>query len=76
MYAIRSYYVHANSCAGASVRLQQLIAEVVPNPMDDLIQEAVDLVIFIKRTQQGRKIDDIAVINQKDAAIHKLKIPA
>ena len=68
--------VHANSCTGGLVRLQQLIAEVVPTPMDDLIQEAVDLVIFIKRTKQGRKIDDIAVINQKDAAIHNLKIPA
>ena len=61
---------------GGLVRLQQLIAEVVPNPMDDLIQEAVDLIIFIKKTKQGRKIDDIAVINQKDAAIHKLKISA
>jgi type IV secretion system protein VirB11 len=54
--------VHANSCAGGLVRLQQLIAEVVPNPMDDLIQEAVDLVIFIKRTKEGRKIEDIAEI--------------
>lgn len=68
--------VHANSCAGGLIRLQQLIAEIVPNPMDDLIQEAVDLVIFIKKTKEGRKIDDITVINQKDAVIHNFKIPA
>jgi type IV secretion system protein VirB11 len=40
--------VHANSCAGGLIRLQQLIAEVVANPMEELIKEAIDLIIFIK----------------------------
>lgn len=54
--------VHANSCAGGLIRLQQLIAEVVTSPMDELIREAIDVIIFIKKTKEGRKVDDIAVI--------------
>lgn len=69
--------VHANSCTGGLIRLQQLIAEAVTSPMDDLIKEAIDLVIFIKRTKQGRKIDDIAVIEDDQGTMeetHKLRI--
>jgi type IV secretion system protein VirB11 len=45
--------------------------------MDDLINEAIDLVIFIKRTKQGRKIEDIAVIDDDQGKMeekHKLRI--
>ncbi len=69
--------VHANSCTGGLIRLQQLIAEAVTSPMDDLIKEAIDLVIFIKRTKQGRKIEDIAVIEDDQGTMeetHKLRI--
>ena len=55
--------VHANSCDGGLVRLQQLIAEVVPSPMDDLIKEAIDVIIFIKKIKNvGRRIEDITEI--------------
>lgn len=54
--------VHANSCSGGLVRLQQLIAEVVPADMTELINEAIDLVIFIARTAEGRAIKEMAVI--------------
>lgn len=71
--------VHANSCAGGLIRLQQLIAEVVTGTMSELIREAVDLVIFIKKTTEGRKIDDIVTIESDQSSIspiHNLKIPA
>lgn len=56
--------IHANSCKGGIIRLQQLIAEVASSPMLELIHEAVDLIIFIKRTNcSGRKITEMAVVD-------------
>ncbi len=52
--------LHANSCDGGLVRLEQLIAEAgVQADMKALIDEAVDLVIFIEKTGGGRKISEI-----------------
>lgn len=52
--------VHANSCSGGLLRLQQLISEVSQSPMKELIDEAVDLVIFIAKTPEGRRIKEIS----------------
>lgn len=51
--------IHANSATAALTRLEQLIAEVSPNPMPEVIGEAVDMVIFIERTPTGRKVQDL-----------------
>ncbi|SDP36030.1 P-type conjugative transfer ATPase TrbB [Desulforhopalus singaporensis] len=55
--------VHANSCAGGLLRLQQLISEVSSSSMLELIHEAVDLVIFISKTPDGRQIKELARVN-------------
>ena len=57
--------VHANSVSGGLVRMEQLIAEASPAPMQMLIAEAVDLILFITRTPEtpGRKVTEIATLN-------------
>lgn len=41
--------LHANGAQSALIRLEQLISEVSKTPMKDLIGEAVDIVVFLKR---------------------------
>jgi P-type conjugative transfer ATPase TrbB len=52
--------LHANSAAAGLLRLEQLIAEsknVAPQPV--LIAEAVDLIAFITRTANGRRVTEL-----------------
>ncbi|MBW9054607.1 P-type conjugative transfer ATPase TrbB [Rhizobium mesosinicum] len=55
--------LHANSAHSALVRLEQLTAEASRQPMQAVIGEAVDLVVSIERTPQGRRITDILQVN-------------
>lgn len=48
--------LHANSAQGALIRLEQLIQEAGVPPQPALIAEAVDLIIFIARTPDGRRV--------------------
>ncbi|MCL2009667.1 MAG: P-type conjugative transfer ATPase TrbB [Synergistaceae bacterium] len=45
--------LHANSAESALIRLEQLVSEASVSPMKELIGEAVDVVVFLKR--QARK---------------------
>lgn len=51
--------VHANSATAGLIRLEQLIAEATPTPMQVLIGEAVDLVVSIVKTPRGRQVQEI-----------------
>lgn len=51
--------VHANSARAGLIRLEQLIAEATPSPMQNLIAEAIDLVIFITKRPKGRMVKEI-----------------
>jgi len=51
--------VHANSATAALTRLEQLMAEATSAKMQTLIGEAVDIVVFMKRTNEGRKISEM-----------------
>ncbi|MDI2113893.1 P-type conjugative transfer ATPase TrbB [Commensalibacter nepenthis] len=56
--------IHANKGElGALLRLEQLCLEVVPNPMNALIAEAIGLVINITKTKQGRTISHIISVD-------------
>ena len=44
--------VHANSARSSLIRMEQLISEVSKTPMKDLIGEALDVVVFLKRVAQ------------------------
>lgn len=59
--------VHANSAVAALTRLEQLMAEATSASMKTLIGEAVDIVVFMERTNTGRKISEmIEVSGTKD----------
>lgn len=51
--------IHANNARAAFRRLEQLTAEASQQPMQDVIGEAVDLVISIERTATGRQVREI-----------------
>ena len=61
--------VHANSAAAALMRLDTLILEAGVPPQPHLVAEAVDLVVFITRTLDGRRVDELARVAGCDPAI-------
>jgi type IV secretion system protein TrbB len=51
--------IHANSAAEAFQRLEDLIAEVAAAAPTRTIQRAVDVVVFIRRTAEGRRVEKV-----------------
>jgi type IV secretion system protein VirB11 len=51
--------IHANSARAGLTRLEQLIAEATQAPMQKLIVEAVNLVVYMARTPTGRRVKQI-----------------
>jgi type IV secretion system protein VirB11 len=51
--------VHANDAAAALVRIGQLIQEAGVPPAPDLIAEAVNVVVSIVKTPDGRRIEEV-----------------
>ena len=41
--------IHANSAQSSLIRMEQLISEVSKTPMKELIGEAIDIIVFLKR---------------------------
>ncbi len=60
--------VHANSAAAALLRLDSLIQESGVPPQPRLVAEAVDLVAFIVRTPEGRRVRELARVNAYDVS--------
>ena len=58
--------VHANSAYAGLIRLEQLIAETSQAPMQALIGESVDLIVFIAKTSTSRKVQEIISIEKHD----------
>ena len=48
--------IHANTARSGLTRLEQLVSEATQSPMQALIAEAVDLVVHIAKTPNGRKV--------------------
>lgn len=57
--------VHANSAQSGLLRLEQLIAEASQAPTRDLIADAVDLLVFIEKTDAapGRRVTEIVAVS-------------
>lgn len=56
--------VHANSAEAGLIRLEQLVAEATQAPMQELIAEAVDLVVYIERhAEYGRRVSNIVRVS-------------
>jgi len=54
--------VHANSARAALARIEQLVAEGSESPMQQVIAEAVNLVVFLEKTPAGRRVQEIAEV--------------
>ena len=54
--------VHANDASAALIRIGQLIQEAGVPPNPELIAEAVNIVVSIKRTATGRKVEEVAAV--------------
>ena len=66
--------IHADSAYLGLRRLESIISEVTANPQPDLIAEAVDLVIFITKTKQGRVVPEIIEVRGYDSLKQEFKI--
>jgi type IV secretion system protein VirB11 len=60
--------VHANSTGTALIRVGQLIQEAGVPAAPELISEAVDMVISIRRNSSGRMIDEVAEVTHWSSA--------
>lgn len=58
--------LHANSALEALRRLEQLVAEVTPAPMQWTIGSAVDVVVFIEKSMEGRRVSQVVHVDGFD----------
>lgn len=58
--------VHANSAAAALTRIEQLIGERTTSVPYQLIADAIDIVVFIARTNEGRRVQEIIRVDGLD----------
>ena len=54
--------IHANSAAAALTRLSSLVQEAGVPPQPELIAETINLIVFIARTPEGRRVREITRI--------------
>jgi len=62
--------VHANDAISGLVRLESLVAEATSAPQQNLIAEAIDLVVFIDEESDlaaGRKVRELLVVAGYDS---------
>ncbi len=59
--------LHANSAEETRARLEDLLGEVSARPLDRLLDEAVDLVVHIRRTAEGRRVEAVRTIPRRSA---------
>lgn len=55
--------LHANSAAAGLIRMEQLVAEASPAPMQSLIAEAVDIIVAIVKTAKGRRVSEVIQVS-------------
>lgn len=67
--------VHANSAAAALTRLEQLIGERTTQVPCQLIADAIDVVVFIKRGPEGRRVEEILRVEGFDHDGYRLAKP-
>lgn len=65
--------IHANSALLGLERLEQCIEEVSTNVNRKVIAQTINLVIFIKKTQQGRTIEELAYVHGHDGTHYDIE---
>jgi type IV secretion system protein TrbB len=58
--------LHANSAAEALARLEDLLLEVVLQPPRRAIAQAIDLIVHIRRTRDGRRVEGLLALDGLD----------
>ena len=58
--------IHANGAKAGLTRLEQMISEATAAPMQRLIGQAVDWVVFIARAPGGRRVEDVIRVREFD----------
>ena len=61
--------VHANDASAALIRVGQLIQEAGVPPNPELIAEAINVVVSIKRTAEGRRIEEVSLVRGWSAGV-------
>jgi len=64
--------LHANDAHAALTRLEQLVSEVSQTPMAQVIADAVDLVVSIRRTGGGRRVEEVLYVEGFDQGRYQL----
>jgi P-type conjugative transfer ATPase TrbB len=64
--------LHANSAAEALTRLEDLLAEALPQPARRLIAQGVDRIVHIRRGPTGRIVDEILAVASRDGQNYDL----
>ena len=63
--------VHANSAYEALRRLERLLAQANAHNMEEEIAQAINTIIFIKKTPTGRVVEEILEMKSYDREQHK-----
>lgn len=58
--------IHANSAASGLTRMEQLVAEATSAPSWNLIADAVDILVFITKTPEGRRVKELLRVSGTD----------
>ena len=59
--------IHANSAREALIRLEDLLQEVVASPSPRMVAQAVDVIVHIARTREGRSVETVLELQGLDA---------
>ena len=51
--------VHANDAKSGLTRIEALVAEVSSTPMPNVIAEAINIIISIAKTKEGRRVKEV-----------------
>ena len=65
--------IHANSAAEALSRLEDLLAEVSPHVAGRTIAQAVDVIVHIQRTGEGRRVEMILSVEGVDNGAYRVR---
>jgi len=68
--------VHVNDADGAMIRLESLVAEATAAPQQQLIAEAVNVVVFVDgepSIRAGRKVREVAIVTGYSDGDYKLE---
>ena len=58
--------IHANSARAGLTRLELLVSEATQAPMHTLIAEVINIVVFITKSKNGRKVKEIIEVTGYD----------